>query len=194
MGPGALRWADVTIRPAICRPLFIAIRKMILPKKGRVTRYLIRGIRNDTTSAEVLNKLVSRLSGRRAGATKVLLKTDWRICLHGRTCRNRDTRRQDVLGEWRRKWESLPPCRECAKTRRKQGFLKSPAEFCDHPCVPPDPLKRSSTSGDVGAVRGHSRPTIFAMHNCPAPAVDLAPHRRHLGRQPERPWAARARP
>jgi hypothetical protein len=42
-----------------------------------------------------------------------------------------------TFSPWRREWDSLPPCRDCAKTAEKQGFRKSPAGFCDHRRVPP---------------------------------------------------------
>ncbi|CUT11567.1 2keto4pentenoate hydratase EC 42180 [Bradyrhizobium sp.] len=45
-----------------------------------------------------------------------------------------------------REWEFHPRCRKRAKTRGKQGFLKSPAEFCDHRCVPlARPIRRSNS-------------------------------------------------
>lgn len=53
----------------------------------------------------------------------------------------------------RREWDSLPLCPEGAKTRRKQGFLKSQVGFCDHRCVPPDCPIRVRSSGDFEVAR-----------------------------------------
>jgi hypothetical protein len=59
-----------------------------------------------------------------------------------------------AVNQWRREWDSYPPCRDSPKTAVKQGFPKSPAKVCDHRCVPPDRPVRPSTSADFEASGG----------------------------------------